>query len=89
MHTIQMPDDQFKKLSEQAAAAGFTDIAAYIKTLVDEAAFDARCGMSDDEIRQSAEECRRIHAEMKAGAGRDANEAFTELGRKFGFNTPT
>lgn len=89
MHTIELPDDQFKKLSDQAAAAGFQDVTAYLGALVEDAEFDPRCGMSDDELRESAAECNRINEAMKAGGGRDAREALSELGEKLGFKTPT
>jgi hypothetical protein len=88
MHTIQIPDAKFEKLSEQATAAGFEDVVAYIEALANEADFDPRCGMSDEELRQSAAQCNSINERMKAGAERNAREALTELGDQFGFSSP-
>ena len=89
MHTIQISDANFEKLSEQATVAGFKDVASYIEALAGETAFDPRCDMTEDDLRESAAECDRINERMKAGAERDAGEALTELGKKFGFKTPT
>jgi hypothetical protein len=88
MHTIQIPDAKFEKLCEQATAAGFEDVVAYIEALANEAAFDPRCGMTDEEPRQSAAQCNSINERMKAGAEWNAREALTELGDKFGFSNP-
>ncbi len=88
MASIELPDDQFAKLSEQASAAGFINVATYLQSLADEAAFDLKCGMTDEELRQSAAECDRINEEMKEGGGHDAREALSELGKKFGFKMP-
>lgn len=88
MQTIQLNDDKYQKISEQATAAGFQDVAAYIEALAEQAAFDPRCGMSDDELRASAAKCDEIAQRMEAGEERDARNALTELGNKFGFKTP-
>lgn len=87
MHTIQIPDAKFEQLSEQASAAGFEDVVAYIEALANGAAFNPRCGMSDEELRQNATECNSINERMKAGDERDAPGALAELGKKFGFKT--
>jgi hypothetical protein len=88
MQSIQLSDAQFEKIAQQAAAAGFVDVAAYVATLIEDAAFDPRCGMTDDELRQSAAECNAINERMKSGGGLDARQAFTALGKKYGFDTP-
>lgn len=88
MQTIQLDDAKYQKINEQAVAAGYEDVAAYLEDLAEDAAFDPRCGMSDDEIRASAAKCDAIAGRMEAGNERDAREALTELGNKFGFKTP-
>lgn len=88
MQTIQLSDAQFEKIAEQAAAAGFADVAAYVEALAEDAAFDPRCGMTDEELRQSAAECDAINERMKTEGGHDARQALTALGKKFGFDTP-
>lgn len=89
MPTIEIPDEQFTKLSDQAAAAGFEDVAEYIQSLAAEAAFDPRSGMMEVELRQSAAECRQINERMKAAGGRDAREALAKLGQKYGLKMPS
>lgn len=89
MQTIQFNDAKYQEINEQAVAAGYQDVAAYLQSLAENAAFDPRCGMSDDEIKASAAKCDTIARRMEAGDERDAREALTELGDKFGFNTPT
>lgn len=88
MQTIQLNDDKYQKLSEQAAAAGYENVGAYIEALAEDAAFDPRCGMSDDELRASAAECDAIAKRMEAGNEHDARQALTSLGDKLGFKTP-
>jgi hypothetical protein len=88
MQSIQLSDAQFEKIAEQAAAAGFVDVAAYVETLVEDAAFDPRCGMTDEEFRQSAAECNAINERMKSEGGLDSRQAFATLGKKYGFDTP-
>jgi len=88
MASIEFSEAKFRQLSEQAAAAGYSDVAAFVEALADEAAFDPRCGMTDELLRQSAAECDRINETMKAGGGQDAREAFAKLGEEFGFGTP-
>lgn len=86
MPTIDIPDDRYAQLTEQAAAAGFEDVGEYLQSLADDAAFDPRCGMSDEEIAASAAECDAIVDRMKReGGGRPAQEAWAELGEKMGF----
>lgn len=89
MPTIEIPDEQFTKLTEQAAAAGFEDVAEYVQSLAADAAFDPRCGMTDEDLRQSAAECRLINERMKAVGGHEAREALAELGRKYGLKMPS
>jgi len=86
MQSIELPDAKYQKLSQQAAAAGYDDVAAFVEALADEAAFDPRCEMTDAELRQSAAECNRINEAMKAGAGHDAREALQKLGNELGYN---
>lgn len=89
MQAIHLDDAKYQKISEQAAAAGYHDVAAYLEALAEDAAFDPRCGMSDDELRQSAAECDAIIERMKAEGGHDARTALPALGKKYGFNTPS
>lgn len=74
-----------------AIAAKHGDVSAYLEQIAKDALaaqgdFDPRCGMSEEELRQSAAECVRINESMKAGNERDARKAFTQLGKEFGFD---
>lgn len=86
MQTVHFNDDQYAKISDQAAAAGYGDVAAFLASLADNAAFDARGGMSDEDLRQSAQECDAILDRMKReGGGQDFDQAWRKIGEELGF----
>ena len=89
MQSIELTDDQFQIIAKQATAAGYQDVAAYVEALAKDAAFDPRCDMNDEELRQSAAECDAIIERMKSEGGHDARTALSTLGKKYGFNTPS
>lgn len=85
MQTVHFNDDQYARISHQAAAAGFDDVATFLASLADDAAFDARAGMSDDELRHSAEACDAIVDRMKReGGGQDFSDAWRQVGEELG-----
>lgn len=85
---IDIPDDQFKKLSERAQAAGFADVPAFISAIAGEPFDDPRSSMTEEELRQSVAELEAADATIDAGGGHDAREALLKLGRGFGFKRP-
>jgi len=83
---IDIPDDQFKKLTERVQAAGYADVPAFISALAAEPFDDDPRGpMTEEQLRQSVAELEAADATIDAGGGRDAREALLELGREFGF----
>lgn len=81
MQSIQIDGAAYLKLTEQALAAGFADVSAYVESLAEQAEFDTRCGMTNAALRQSAEECNAILQRMEStGEGRDFREAWKSLG---------
>jgi len=85
---IIIPNEKVEKLTEVAIAAGFPDATALIDAIVDQPIEDPCGSLSENELRESAADCARLNEQMKAGTERDAREALTELGKKFGFKTP-
>ena len=85
---IDIPDDRFEKLTQRAQAAGYADVPAFISALAGEPFEDPRGPMTEEELRQSVAELEAADASIDAGGGRDAREAFLELGREFGFDRP-
>ena len=88
MPSIQIPDDQYQYLAQRAQAEGFADVDAFVSALVGEPFVDPRGELTEAQLRQSVEELNAADASIDAGGGRDAKEAFLELGREFGFEAP-
>lgn len=86
MQNIQLPDDQYEKLSVAAQAAGFADVTAFVRALIAEPIEDPRGPLSEAELAASLNQCDRSMAEFDAGGGRDAEEAFVEMARKRGID---
>ncbi|TWT89057.1 hypothetical protein Mal64_25490 [Pseudobythopirellula maris] len=89
MATIEFSDAHFQQLTAQAAAAGYADVSAYLKTLVEDAAFDARCGMSEEQLRESAADCAQIDGRMRDAEGHEAKEALNQIAQRRGLKTPS
>ncbi|MEN1679693.1 MAG: hypothetical protein AAGJ46_08870 [Planctomycetota bacterium] len=87
MHAIQLDDVLYKKISDQATAAGYRDVVTYVAALADDAAFDARCGLSDDALQTNAQRCDAIAGRMENGAEHDAREALAKLGEARGMHS--
>ncbi len=88
MQTIQIPDDQFEKLTTVVQAAGYVDVSAFIHAMADEPTEDPRGPLSEEELRESIAMIERGNAEIEAGGGMDAEEAFQKIGEKHGFKLP-
>jgi hypothetical protein len=84
MQIIELHDAQYLQLHEHALAAGYDSAEAFVRALAEEPTADPRGNLSEDELRQSAAECRHVYEQMRAGAPRDAKEALFELGDEFG-----
>lgn len=88
MQNIQLSDDQFQQLEVRAHAAGYTDIAALLSALAGEPFEDPRGQLTDQQLRQSVAELEAADAQIDAGQGIDADEAFRRIADKHGFNHP-
>ncbi|MEM6331190.1 MAG: hypothetical protein AAF790_13200 [Planctomycetota bacterium] len=86
MKTIELSDDRFEQIRLQAVAAGYQDVAAYLEALAADAAFDASCGMNEEQTRASAAECDAAVDRLKQhGGGTEFAAAWRTLGHEFGF----
>lgn len=82
MHTIQLPDDQFKKLTVIVQAAGYDDVRAFLDALTEEPTQDP---LSPEELAESVAMIRRSEEDFKAGRYRDLEETMLEIAEKHGF----
>lgn len=85
MHTIQIPDEQFAKLTGVAQAAGYADLPAMISALAEQPILDPRGELTDKELSDSVAMIERGNAEIEAGGGIDAEEAFERIRQKHSF----
>jgi len=86
MQNIQLPDDQYQKLTVVAQAAGYEDVPAFISALANEPTEDPRRPLSEKELRESVAMIERGNVEIAAGGGMDAEEAFGKIAKKHGFS---
>ena len=88
MQHIQIPDDQFQLLTARAQAAGYADVPALISALAGEPFEDPRGPLSEEELQRSVAELEAADAEIDAGKGIEADEAFRRIADKHGFTLP-
>ena len=86
MQNIQLPDDQFQKLSAMAHAAGYQDVSAFIASFADEPIADPRGDVSEVQLRENVAAMERGEAEIDAGGGQDMKEALDEIADKYDLN---
>lgn len=67
MQHIPITEEQFKKLTGVAHAAGFEDIPAFINALANEEVVDPRGPITAEERRASVAMIKRGNAEIEAG----------------------
>jgi len=88
MQILEINDTCYKKLSEQAAKSGFSDVVAYIESLVDRDPIELRGGMTDEELHRSATDCDDIVRRLKkTNCSQDFRKAWVDLGQEFGFES--
>lgn len=83
---ISIPDDQYKKLSQRAVAAGYSDVPALIEALAEEPLDDPRGRLTEEKLRQSAAELAAAETSIEAGQGIDAELAMQQIAHKHGLN---
>ena len=88
MQNIQLPDDQYQKLTIVAQAAGYEDVPAFISALAEEPTEDPCGTLTEQELRESVEMIERGNAEIEAGGGMDVEEAFDKIAKKHGLSVP-
>lgn len=86
MQNIPITDDQYAKLANVAKAAGYEDIPAFIGALANEPTSDPRGPLSEKELHESVAMIERGNAEIEAGGGMEAEEAFRKLAEKHGLS---
>jgi predicted transcriptional regulator len=84
MQNIQIPDDQFEKLTVIAQAAGYDDVPAFVKALADEPIEDPRGTLSEEERAASLEMIRESEADIAAGRTQDMREGLRQIAEKRG-----
>jgi len=86
MQTIQMPDDQFEKLTTVVQAAGYDDVPAFINALTDEVTVRQQAPMSKEQLAASEAMLRCGEADLAAGRTQDMRDALLALGEKRGYS---
>ncbi len=86
MQNIQLPDDQYQRLTLVAQTAGYEDVPAFIRALADEPTEDPRGPLTEKELRESIAMIERGNDEIAAGGGMDAEEVFDKIAEKHGFS---
>jgi len=86
MPNIQVSDDQFRRLSAAALAAGFQDVSAFVAYFADESVEDPRGSLSEAQLRQNVAAMERGEAELDAGGGQDMKNAISEIADKYGLD---
>jgi predicted transcriptional regulator len=85
---MQLSPDQSQRLAELAGAAGYDGVAVFaadeLAMLVDGLRPSMMVSAGEDELRASADMCRRGVAALEAGQGLDAREALHVIARKHG-----
>lgn len=85
MQNIQIPDEQYEKLTIVAQAAGYDDVPALIKAIAEEPTDDPRGPLSEEELRESVAMIERGNTEIENGGGMDAEAVFRKVADKHGF----
>lgn len=88
MQNIQIPDDQYARLTERAAAEGYADVTAFIVSLAGVQEPDPRGPLSEVDLQESVSQLNAAEAEIEVNGGRDAMEALLEIGQELGFKSP-
>lgn len=82
MQNIQLPDEQFQRLSVLAHAAGYQDVSAFIASIADESIDDPRRTLSEEKLRENVLVMERGEKEIDAGGGHDMKAAIIEIAGK-------
>jgi len=83
---IDIPQDQFDKLSERAVAAGFGSVPAFLQALANSPVVDPRgTELSEQQLRESVAMIERGNSQIDVGEGVDLDDALRKIAEKHGF----
>ncbi len=85
---MQIPDEQYEKLTVVAHAAGYEDVPAFMKALADEPTEDPRGPLSETELAASLEMIRKSEEDIAAGRTQDMREGLRQIAEKHGLTIP-
>ncbi len=80
---IDIPQEQYDKLTDLANAAGYADVVAFMVALAAESAQDPRGPLGEQELRESVARLKQADASIDAGEGIEAEEAFRRVAEKY------
>jgi hypothetical protein len=86
MVQITLNDDVYSALQLRAESAGFADVTSFVTAIAHADFDDPRGTLTYSELQASARQCEQADARLTTSGGRDAIEAFRELGQRFGFD---
>ena len=86
MQNIQLPDDQFQRLSLLAQAAGYQDVSAFIASFADDPIEDPRGTLTDTQLQENVAAMECGDAEIDADGGHDMKKAIVEIADKYDLN---
>jgi hypothetical protein len=81
---IDIPGDQYEKLTAKAQAAGYDGVPAFIKALADEPTDDPRGPLSAEELSASLDKLRESEADIAAGRTEDMRLALRQIAEEHG-----
>jgi len=84
MQNIQLPDDQYDRLTIVALAAGFADVTAFVQSLAEQPFEDPRDPLSEEELAASLEMIRESEADIATGRTQDMREGLQQIAEKYG-----
>lgn len=79
MRNIELPDDEFERLEHVAQKAGYTDVSAFIRSLVAQ----PTAGLSQAELADSLDMLRESDADIQAGRTEDLRDALLQIAAKY------
>ena len=82
---IEIPQTEQTLLASVAKAAGYESVQQYVTEHVLALAYQETPALSREELQENLEMCDRSMAQIDAGEGIDAKEAFERLGRERGY----
>jgi len=83
MPNIELPDDQFRRLTAVAHAAGFDDVPGFIASFADDPIQDPRGTITDQQLRDNVAVMNLGDTDIATNGGIDMKEAILEIADKY------